>query len=645
MTFRFEIAASSILRSSLLLLLCVCFTSKSGIAQPSQTFTFSDGTTATCKTYAGKIAQQVSLPALAGTFMNMGYTGLTIALPDGSARITWDTTKLNSYPPEAHDFIYFHECAHAHVPTSDELMANCVGLIDMRAAGRSSPAIEEKLRQFHVALGFMGPRYGVGADYWAKTVQCAGSGGPAVQLKPAASTTLTCSFTSGPQAGRVVDFSNQAGAVPAMVGSQCSDGAGSFGMAVPPATAVSSSLGSTGLQGDWKGTLATPGGNLPLVFHLSASGVGTADSPSQNAFGMPLLYSLNATKPTISIPSVGASYAPTVNGNQMSGTFSQNGGSLQLTLTKDSPGTSSTPATTNGVQGDWQGTLATPGGSLPLVFHFGNGGNGTADDLAHSVNGIPLQYTVNANQVNLSMPSVGATYTATVNGNQMSGTFSQSGGNFQLTLTKGSTGPSPAPAPAPASGIQGDWQGTLATPGGSLPLVFHLGNGGSGTADDLAHSVNGIPLQYAVNANQVNLSMPSVGATYTATVNGNQMSGTFSQSGGNFQLTLTKGSAGSSPAPAPAPANGIQGNWQGTLATPGGSFPLVFHLGNGGSGTTDDIAHSVNGIPLQYAISGNQINISIPSVGATYTATVNGNQMSGIFSQGGGSLQLTLTKH
>jgi hypothetical protein len=152
--------------------------------------------------------------------------------------------KLASLPPSAHDFIYFHECAHAHVPTSDELVANCIGLVDMRGAGRSSPAIEAQLAQFHAALGYMGPRYGVGATYWNETVQCANRtapGGPTSVATPSDSsgTTTTCHFTSGPLSGQVIDFHGRAGVVPAAVGSPCSDGVASAGFAVPASATVS----------------------------------------------------------------------------------------------------------------------------------------------------------------------------------------------------------------------------------------------------------------------------------------------------------------------------------------------------------------------------------------------------------------------
>jgi len=320
---------SSFNKVCLNVLVVFCFAFRAMLSH-GQAFSFSDGTKTSCTTAGGKIVSQIYLPALAGPFLNQGYTGVTIYLPDGSARITWDTAKLDSLLPAMHDFIYFHECAHAHVPTSDELMANCVGLIDMRAANRSSASIEQQLGQFHASLGNMGPRYGMGSDYWNKTLQCANSGGP--KIKPAApkNTTTVCSFTSGPKAGQTIDFGKDPGVIPAMIGAPCSDGTGSFGMAVPSSSTSGSA--SSGVQGDWLGTLQQ--WNLAITMHLAAGGTGTADGPSQNAFGMPLQYSVSGNKVNLSIPSVGATFSATVSGSQMNGTFSQNGQNVPLTLTK-----------------------------------------------------------------------------------------------------------------------------------------------------------------------------------------------------------------------------------------------------------------------------------------------------------------------
>jgi hypothetical protein len=184
------------------------------------------------------------------------------------------------------------------------------------------------------------------------------------------------------------------------------------------------------LQGDWRGTLSSPPSvNLPLVFHLDAAGAGTVESSAQR-FTAPLQYSVNGNKITITVPSISASYAATVNGNQMSGTWSQNGGTMPLALTKAGAPSPS------GVQGDWHGTLSSPPSvNLPLVFHLGAVGTGTVDSTAQKFSA-PLQYSVNGNKITITVPSISASYAATVNGNQMSGTWSQNGGTMPLSLSK-----------------------------------------------------------------------------------------------------------------------------------------------------------------------------------------------------------------
>ena len=47
-------------------------------------------------------------------------------------------------------------------------------------------------------------------------------------------TTLTCKFTSGPRAGQIQDFSKVPGARPARIGSPCTDGRSSNGVAIKP---------------------------------------------------------------------------------------------------------------------------------------------------------------------------------------------------------------------------------------------------------------------------------------------------------------------------------------------------------------------------------------------------------------------------
>ena len=123
-------------------------------------FTFADGTTTRCTARGGAVAE-VAAPAGHPVVVR---GRIAITEPAGSGyRIIWNQAQLKSLPPEMHDFIFFHECAHAVVPTPDELTANCVGLQIMRAAGRAGVAVEARLAAF----------YGPGNEYWRKTVECA----------------------------------------------------------------------------------------------------------------------------------------------------------------------------------------------------------------------------------------------------------------------------------------------------------------------------------------------------------------------------------------------------------------------------------------------------------------------------------------
>lgn len=134
-------------------------------------FTFADGSSVAC------VAQGVTVTEIhAGpdeAFAKLGRTALA-ERTDGGYRITWHTQRLNGLPPEVRDFIFFHECAHARVPTEIELEANCAGLLDMRAAGRAGPAFEKKLRAY----------FPPDNEYWTATFACADAAANSPQRWP-----------------------------------------------------------------------------------------------------------------------------------------------------------------------------------------------------------------------------------------------------------------------------------------------------------------------------------------------------------------------------------------------------------------------------------------------------------------------------
>ena len=152
------------------LLGCIVAVSCLTVAPQAGAFTFSDGASVSC------IARGESVPEYSpppGTEA-IPFTGRTVRVGSGY-QIVWNAQKLAALPPDVHDYLFFHECAHAKVPTTDEVQANCVGLKDMRAAGRAGLAVEARLASF----------YGATNGYWVNTLRCANA-----EAKPASGTSV-----------------------------------------------------------------------------------------------------------------------------------------------------------------------------------------------------------------------------------------------------------------------------------------------------------------------------------------------------------------------------------------------------------------------------------------------------------------------
>lgn len=96
-----------------------------------------------------------------------------------------------------------------------------------------------------------------------------------------------------------------------------------------------------GPVGDWEGTLVAGGQEFPLVFHVTADADGalssTLDSPSQAAFGIPTgETTFEEGTLTITVPDILGNYegALSEDGNALTGTWTQSGMSLELSLTR-----------------------------------------------------------------------------------------------------------------------------------------------------------------------------------------------------------------------------------------------------------------------------------------------------------------------
>lgn len=83
--------------------------------------------------------------------------------------------------------------------------------------------------------------------------------------------------------------------------------------------------------GVWSGDLNVQGAKIPLVFHLDNDNP-TVDSPAQGAKGISVQITKTDDGIFINIPAIGASFTGKYQNNEITGTFSQSGIQLPLTL-------------------------------------------------------------------------------------------------------------------------------------------------------------------------------------------------------------------------------------------------------------------------------------------------------------------------
>ena len=136
------------------------------VSTQAAAFTFSDGTKMQCIAQGRVVTEFYAPPE--HEVAKLGRIGMTVT-NDTNFMIIWNAVELKRLPPAVHDLLFFHECAHAQVPTKEELKANCEGLKAMRAAKRAGFAIESQLALFYDSIK--------SRAYWDATLKCANASG------------------------------------------------------------------------------------------------------------------------------------------------------------------------------------------------------------------------------------------------------------------------------------------------------------------------------------------------------------------------------------------------------------------------------------------------------------------------------------
>ena len=213
--------------------------------------------------------------------------------------------------------------------------------------------------------------------------------------------------------------------------------------------------------------------------------------------------------------------------------------------------------TTVSPAGHWEGSISVPSMELRVLVDLGRnaGGQwiGDIDIPQQATKDLPLKgITVAGNAVGFELtagpgePKFQGKLSD--NGQTISGDFVQAGNSFPFTLKRAGEVKVfvPAKNAAVPAGYVGQWNGSLATMGGKLRLVFHLANkegSARGTMDSLDQGAMGIPLDEISVANgSLRITAPIISGSYTGKLSGDgkTLTGEWSQGGATLPLVLTK---------------------------------------------------------------------------------------------------------
>lgn len=420
------------------------------------------------------------------------------------------------------------------------------------------------------------------------------------------------------------------------------------------------------ISGIWAGDLSIgPDTTLEIHFVLSlqADGTYTAILTSPDPDGvqdMPATdVSFEANRLSLSVDALSGRYQGTLADGTISGSWTQPGGPIELNLVPYVEPVLS-DADKALLRDSWVGKLEIPTGALTIVFRFEDGPDGELigflDSPDQGANGIAVSNIEFADgTLELRVPQIGGEFSAAVAGDGMQGTWTQQGQGMPLNLTRGEYAPAGIELSAEAiARLEGSWVGRLANAAGaSLAVVFRFETDEDGAfaafLDSPDQGANGIPItEISVDADQLSLTIPAVQGSFTATLGDAEIAGTWRQGPTEQPLTLTRGEYAPTVTAldlSDAAMERLAGTWRGQM----GPLELIFRFERTGDGLPvaflDVPAQGASGLQVAMAsLEEDQLTIAVSAVGANYTGTVSGNEISGEWQQGPATNELILTR-
>lgn len=212
--------------------------------------------------------------------------------------------------------------------------------------------------------------------------------------------------------------------------------------------------------------------------------------------------------------------------------------------------------------GHWTGAIHVPayngaspreiGIDIDIAKSAGGALDATFSQAAQNIKGLPLgKVTLDGRSVSFELrANGGGLFKGTLaDAKTMTGEFVTSEGGYTIPFDLARTGDAQIAAPPRSAAIgkelEGTWNGIVEFEGKQERLVLTLANQPDGTAAGTIHDLDGsnvdIPIAVTQKAANVTVEVPSVSASFTGVLNGNQLAGTWNQGPLSVPLTFTRG--------------------------------------------------------------------------------------------------------
>lgn len=313
-------------------------------------------------------------------------------------------------------------------------------------------------------------------------------------------------------------------------------------------------LAQGSVEGTWQGTLeVAPGNSITVLFDISQeNGTWKAvlNSPDMGAIkNVPAsAVSLEGSNLTIEVSALSGSYSGTLNNGTINGEWTQPGSTMAMNLAPYQAATLSDEAMAT-LMGQWLGKLVTPGLTFNMVFHFERNEAGEFVGFVQNADAGPQKQpmtdiTLDGQDFLFRVGGGAAEYRGTLSGDTITGKLKQGPQEMELNVERGeyvAVTPTLSLTDADYEQLAGKWSGQL----GPLTLVLRVERNDEGTIVAFIDS----PTQGATDLlvtsasltdGQLAVALTAPPASYGGALDGNTITGSWTQGGMSNPLTLTR---------------------------------------------------------------------------------------------------------